>query len=136
MIIGTGLDLIEIERVEAVIRRHPDRFLPRVFTPAEIAYCRGQPHPGQHFAGRFAGKEAVLKALGTGWAEGIAWREVEIVRRPGAAPLVQLHGRARAAADRRGIRRVHLSLTHSRGQAAAVAVADDETDRPAPEARP
>lgn len=124
MITGVGVDVIEIERIVRALERRP-RFGERCFTEAETAYCLSRAFPAQHFAARFAAKEAVGKALGRGMTR---WREVEVVRGRGA-PTVALHGHyARWAADR-GVHRIHLSLTHSKGLAVAVAVA--ETD-PAP----
>ena len=123
MVIGTGVDLVEIGRVADILARHRERFLDRVFTAAEAAYCRDRPFPAQHFAARFAGKEAVLKALGAAGPGSLAWREIEILRSAGGEPTVCLHGQARAAAAARGVERIHLSLSHSQAQAVAVAVA-------------
>ena len=114
-----GLDLIEIARVRRALERYP-RFRERCFTEAERAYCDSRPNPAESYAGRFAGKEAVGKALGFGVARAFAWREIEIVGRP--KPVVRLSGRARALADRAEI---DLSMTHSRELAAAVAVVLD-----------
>jgi holo-[acyl-carrier protein] synthase len=112
-----GVDLIEIERIERALARHP-AFRERVFTEAERAYCDSRPHPAQSYAARFAGKEAVGKALGIGVH--FTWREIEIVGRP--KPGVRLAGRTAAHARRTGARRIELSMTHSRALAAAVAV--------------
>ena len=117
-----GVDLIEIERVRRALERYP-RFRDRCFTPAEQAYCDSRPNPAQSYAGRFAGKEAVGKALGFGVAVHFAWREVEIVGRP--KPSVRLSGRLRERAERLGAGEVELSMTHSRELAAAVAVVSD-----------
>ena len=114
-----GVDLIEIDRVRRAIGRYPS-FTERCFTAAERAYCDSRPNPAQHYAARFAGKEAVGKALGFGVARAFAWRDVEIVGRP--KPDVRLSGRVAAWAERAGAGRLDLSMTHSRELAAAVCV--------------
>ncbi|MSO44918.1 MAG: holo-[acyl-carrier-protein] synthase [Thermoleophilia bacterium] len=116
-VLGIGIDLIEIDRVEAALARHP-RFASRCFTPAERVYCESCRYPPQHFAARFAAKEAVGKALGIGMTR---WHEVEVARERGA-PTAILAGRCRARADEMGVVEVLVSLTHSRGMAAAVAI--------------
>src|SRR5437762_6936735 len=116
-----GVDLIEIERIRRALER--PGFRERCFTDAERAYCDSRPNPAQHYAARFAGKEAVGKALGFGVAVHFAWREVEIVGRP--KPGVKLSGRLRAQAEKLGVGEVELSMTHSRELAAAVAVVSD-----------
>jgi holo-[acyl-carrier protein] synthase len=121
-----GIDLIEIERIRRALERYPG-FRARCFTSAEQAYCDSRPNPPQHYAARFAGKEAVGKALGFGVARAFAWREVEIHGRP--KPGVRLSGRLAAWAERAGAASIDLSLTHSRELAAAVAVVQqDELD--------
>jgi holo-[acyl-carrier protein] synthase len=113
-----GVDLIEIERIRRALERHGDGFRERCFTAAERAYCDAKPNPPQHYAGRFAGKEAVGKALGSGVY--FTWKEIEIRGRP--KPGVFLSGRTAAWAKRVGAARIELSMTHSRELAAAVAV--------------
>ena len=115
-----GTDLIEIERVRRALERY-GRFRERCFTPAEQAYCDARPNPAESYAGRFAGKEAVGKALGFGVARAFAWREIEIVGRP--KPSVHLSGRLAARAEQLGLTSIDLSMTHSRELAQAVAVA-------------
>ena len=115
----TGVDFIEIERVAGVLDRYGDRFLKRVFTPGEIAYCRGR---APNLAARFAAKEAVMKSLGTGF-RGVGWRDVEVIRAPSGAPSPRLHGRALRRAERLGVTEIAISLTHSRGFAMVVAIA-------------
>src|SRR5437867_10447057 len=115
-----GVDLIEIERIRAALERYPS-FRRRCFTEAEIAYCDSKPNPAQHYAGRFAGKEAVGKALGSGVH--FTWKEIEIAGRP--KPGVHLTGRTARFAERIGAARIELSMTHSRELAAAVAVIVD-----------
>jgi len=117
-----GVDLIEIDRIRRALERYP-RFRERCFTDAERAYCESRRNPAESFAGRFAGKEAVGKALGLGVARTFAWREIEIVGRP--KPSVTLHGRAASWAERVRAGAIDLSMTHSRELAAAVAVVLD-----------
>src|SRR3989442_13366633 len=119
-----GLDLIEIERIRRALERHAS-FRDRCFTAAEQAYCDSRPNPAQHYAARFAGKEAVGKALGFGVARAFAWRDVEIAGRP--KPDVRLSGQVRDWSERLGASRLDLSMTHSRELAAAVCVAGDES---------
>ena len=117
-----GVDLIEIERIRRALERYPG-FRERCFTEAERAYCDSRKNPAQSYAGRFAGKEAVGKALGFGVARAFAWRDVEIVGRP--KPGVRLHGRLAAWAERLGAGEIDVSMTHSRELASAVAVVAD-----------
>jgi len=111
-IIGLGLDATDIDRVADVIDRHGDRFLQRVFTAAEIAYCTRRRVPAIHFAGRFAAKEAAMKALGTGHSQGVLWRDVEVVRDDGP-PRLELHGGAARRFAAMGGRSSLLTITHS-----------------------
>jgi len=122
--VRVGLDLIEIARIRRALERYPG-FRDRCFTPAEQAYCDSRPNPAESYAGRFAGKEAVGKALGFGVARAFAWKEIEIVGRP--KPSVHLSGRVAEVARERGVGAIDLSMTHSRelAQAVAVAVASD-----------
>ena len=113
MIVGTGIDIVAIARFRDVLERQGDRFIQRVFTAAEQEYCGGRRDPVPHYAARFAAKEAFLKALGTGWAGGIRWQDVEILREPGAAPMVRVHGLAATIAEERGVRVMQVSLSHS-----------------------
>jgi holo-[acyl-carrier protein] synthase len=122
MTVRVGTDLIEIERVRRALERY-DRFRERCFTEAERAYCDSRRNPAESYAGRFAGKEAVGKALGFGVARAFAWKDIEIVGRP--KPAVRLSGRVKAWADRVGAGAIDLSMTHSRELAQAVAVVDD-----------
>jgi holo-[acyl-carrier protein] synthase len=122
MTVRVGTDLIEIDRIRRALERY-DRFRERCFTEAERAYCDSRPNPAQSYAGRFAGKEAVGKALGFGVARAFAWKDIEIVGRP--KPAVQLSGRVKAWAERVGAGAIDLSMTHSRELAQAVAVVDD-----------
>jgi holo-[acyl-carrier protein] synthase len=125
MVLGLGTDLIEIERVQASMNRFGDRFLNRVFTEGEIAYCMRKKQAAESFAARFAAKEAGAKALGTGISRGVNWKEFEVTREPGQRPVLHFHGRAAELAKAMGVRRVQLSLSHSRTVALAVAVVED-----------
>ena len=125
MVLGIGTDLVEIERIEKSIDRFGDRFLHRIFTAAEIAYCRLKKHSAESFAARFAAKEAGAKALGTGISHGVTWLEIEVRRAPGQRPTLHWSGRAAELAAQMGVRRVSLSLTHSRDLAMAVVVVED-----------
>ena len=122
MSVHVGTDLIEIERIRRALARY-SRFRERCFTEAERAYCDSRRNPAQSYAGRFAGKEAVGKALGFGVARAFAWKDIEIVGRP--KPSVRLSGRVASWAQKRGVHEIDLSMTHSRELAQAVAVAND-----------
>ena len=125
MVVGVGTDMIEIARIERSVERYGELFLQRVFTAGEIAYCQRKKNASESFAARFAAKEAGAKALGTGISRGVAWRELEVTRAPGQRPELHLHGRAAEIAEKLGIRRLSLSLTHSRDMSLAVVVAED-----------
>ncbi len=119
-----GSDLARIERLEEAFARRGQRVLDRLFTPAEQAYCDRRKARFTHYAGRFAVKEAVMKVLGTGWARGVRWVDIEVTRAPGAAPRLSLHGRTAELAEEQGIARIHITITHDAGLAMAVAVAE------------
>jgi len=116
---AVGIDIVELERVAAALKRHGQRFIDRVYTPIEAAICRGRP---REFAARFAAKEAVMKALGTG-ARGVAWREIEVLLNRRGKPLVYLHDRAQERAKEIGLDGLDLSMSHSRQYAIAFVVA-------------
>lgn len=122
MIVGLGLDLLEVRRVRRALEAHGGRFEDRVFTEGEMEDCRGREDLAQALGARFAAKEACLKALGTGWSQGLSFRQVEVVRLDGGKPGVRLHGKARERALALGVRAIHVSLTHQPGVAAAVVV--------------
>ena len=127
---AVGVDNIEIGRIEAALARHGARFLGRVYTKLEVAFCRGR---ASELAARFAAKEAVMKALGTG-ARGVAWREIEVLPNHRGKPLVYLHGRAKERAERIGLVEIDISMSHSREYAVAFVAGrsrDLEPDRPA-----
>ncbi len=123
-IVGTGIDIVEMRRIEEVLDRHGDRFLRRVFTEGEIEYAESTESMIEHLAGRFAVKEAVFKALGTGWTGQVRWRDVEVQLRPTGEPVVRLSGGARQRAEERGIGRMHISISHTGNYAAAHAIAE------------
>lgn len=125
-IIGIGTDITECLRIANMIERHGELFICRVYTNGEIAYCSTRKAATQHYAGRWAAKEAVLKALGTGWRRGISWRDVEVGNLPSGAPTITLHAGARDVADSLGIRRMHISISHARSHAIAYAIAEGE----------
>ena len=125
---GIGIDLVQISRMRDVIGRWEERFLRRVFTDGEIAYCRARRDPVPHFAARFAAKEAGLKALGTGLRFGIQWRELEVVRERGQAPTLVLRGRSHEIGRARGGSRMLLALTHDGDYAMAQAILVSEGD--------
>ncbi len=132
---GIGVDLVRISRMRETIERWQERFLRRVFTDQEIAYCRSRRDPVPHFAARFAAKEAGLKALGTGLRMGITWRELEVRRERGAAPRLELSGRSREIGLARGGQRMLLALTHDGDYALAQAMLVDEAEASHPVAR-
>ena len=126
MILSIGIDLVEVARVERAAERLGQRFLDRVFTPAEIAYCGPRGARFVHYAGRFAAKEAAMKALGTGWGEGVSWREVEILAsRPGPPQLV-LHGVALERFTALGATRALVSISHTHTHAIAQVLFEGE----------
>ena len=112
-IIGLGLDATDIPRIAATIERYGERFTHRIFTEGEVAYCMRRRDPAIHFAGRFASKEAAMKALGTGHSQGVLWRDVEVVRQPGGPPQLRLHGGAARRFEKIGGRSSQLTITHS-----------------------
>ena len=113
MLLGTGIDLTEIPRIQKSIARFGDRFLDRIYTPREKAYCLRKRNAAESFAARFAAKEAAAKALGTGISYGVTWLEIEVTREPGGRPGLAFHGRAAQIASRLGVVRAALSLTHT-----------------------
>jgi holo-[acyl-carrier protein] synthase len=129
---GIGVDLVQIPRLREVIDRWQDRFLQRIFTEQEIAYCRARRDPVPHFAARFAAKEAALKALGTGLRLGVRWRELEVRREGGGPPVLVLSGRSREIGLSRGGSRMLLALTHDGDYAMAQALllGEDPIDSP------
>ena len=117
--------MIEIARVEEVFSRQGERFRKRIYTESEVEYCERRASRMSSYAARFAAKEAAMKALGTGWADGVRWRDIEIVRGETGAPAILLYGRALDRLGEIGARRAHLSLTHSREMAMAQVILED-----------
>lgn len=126
MVVGVGTDLIEIARIARSVERFGNQFLERVYTPGEIAYCTRKKTAAESFAARFAAKEAAAKALGTGISRGVSWKEFEVRRLPGQRPELHLSGRAAEIASRLGVRRLSLSITHSRELSLAFVVAESD----------
>jgi holo-[acyl-carrier protein] synthase len=122
-VIGVGTDIVEVLRIAKMIERHGELFLTRVFTAREIEYCSARKAATQHYAGRWAGKEAILKALGTGWARGIQWRDMEIRNDGAGKPRLALAGGAREVCEQLGIADIMISISHCRSHATAFAVA-------------
>ena len=119
MIVGTGIDIAEVPRIAEAIQRHGERFLRRIFTEGEMAYCDSKANRIERYAARFAAKEAGMKALGTGWNHGVRWRDVEVCRQPGGRPTIIFHGKAGEFAAKLGTKHVALSLSHTAEQAIA-----------------
>ena len=119
MILGTGIDLCEVPRMQSKVQAAAEDFVAQVFLPGEIAYCEAKRHPAEHFAARFAAKEAVVKALADTAGKGSFWLDIEIRNEEDGRPVVRLQGRAHEMADRLGVRRVFLSMTHTGEMAAA-----------------
>src|ERR1022692_2316347 len=124
-ILGTGVDLAEVDRIERSLNTYGHRFQDRVFTTAEIAYCERFRNRAERYAARFAAKEAGMKALGTGWRRGIRWVDLEVVRQPGGRPTLVFSGEAAKIAERMGVRHVALSLTHTAQQALAQVILEN-----------
>lgn len=122
-ILGIGTDITECLRIARMIERHGEMFLGRVFTAEEIRYCQSRKHATQHFTGRWAAKEAVLKALGTAWRSGVQWRDVEVAAEPGGRPFVVLRGQVKEIAREQGVAEVLVTVSHCRTHATATAVA-------------
>jgi holo-[acyl-carrier protein] synthase len=114
MIVGTGVDLAEVDRIEQSIRRFGARFLNRVYTPLEIAYVERKANRFERYAARFAAKEAGMKAIGTGWRHGVRWQDFEVVNLPSGRPTLRFHGKAAEFARQLGVTNVALSLTHTK----------------------
>jgi holo-[acyl-carrier protein] synthase len=125
-VVAHGIDLVDCQRLAEVVARHGQRFLDRVFTPGELAYCLRRKRQIEHLAGRFAAKEAVLKVLGTGWRGGINWTDVEVLNDPAGRPYVVLTGRCRQIADQLGLASILVSISHVETHAMASAIGSAE----------
>ena len=119
MIVGLGIDVAEVKRIAAIIESQKERFLRRVYTLDEVAYCEQFKNRYERYAGRFAVKEAAMKALGTGWSRGVRWVDVEVVRLRGGRPTLSLKGEAKKIADALGVKNIAVSITHTADQAVA-----------------
>jgi len=128
VIVGLGTDIVEIVRIGQMIERHGEEFLQRVFTDEEIRYCQKRKECYQHFAGRWAAKEAVMKTLGTGWTRGVGWQDIEVSTKRSGQPTINIHGSARDYASKIGIDEVLISISHCRSYAMATAVALRHTE--------
>jgi|SRR5579863_3505390 len=126
MIVGTGIDIVEVPRIQDSTERFGQRFLDRIFTKNEQAYCLRKRRSAESFAARFAAKEAGAKALGTGISQGVTWLEIEVIREPGGRPALRFHGRAAERAAALGAGRISLSLTHTSDLALASVVLENE----------
>ena len=122
-IIGIGTDITECLRIARMIERHGELFIDRVYTTEEIKYCQSRKQATQHYTGRWAAKEAILKAIGTGWRRGISWRDMEIRNEPGGKPVVAVRGGVKEVVERLGIREIQVSISHCRTHATAFAIA-------------
>ncbi|HVM74011.1 MAG TPA: holo-ACP synthase [Candidatus Saccharimonadales bacterium] len=114
-----GIDVAEVKRIQHVVETQGERFVKRVYTQTEAAYCEQFKSKYERYAGRFAAKEAAMKALGTGWSRGVRWVDVEVVRQRGGRPTLELHGEARKIADSLGVKNIAISITHTSEQAFA-----------------
>jgi len=121
---GIGVDIVQVERVSEVIAQHGDRFLARIFTPREVAYCRSRKRKDEHFAARWAAKEAAVKALRAAFEGAVSWREIEVATGQAGEPMLKLHGGAAQLAKKHGIERLHLSISHVSALAVACVVAE------------
>jgi holo-[acyl-carrier protein] synthase len=119
VIVGIGMDIAEVARVRAAIERHGERFLKRVYTEDERRYCESKPNRYERFAGRFAAKEAAMKAIGTGWKRGVAWRDFEVRREPSGQPVIRFGGKAAEFANALGVRKALVTISHTCEQAVA-----------------
>ncbi len=128
-IVGIGTDITECLRIARMIERHGDLFINRVYTPEEVRYCQSRKQSTQHYTGRWAAKEAVLKALGTGWVQGINFRDIEIRNQPGGKPSVAVRGSARDLVEKLGIGQLLVSISHCRTHATAYAMAIAREER-------
>jgi holo-[acyl-carrier protein] synthase len=113
MIVGTGVDLAEVPRIKASIERYGEKFIRRIYTPAEIAYVERKANKFERYAARFAAKEAGMKAIGTGWRRGVRWQDFEVANLPSGKPTLRLHGVAATFAEKLGVKNISLSITHT-----------------------
>jgi len=124
MIFGTGIDIIEVDRIKNSIQKYSDRFKKKIFTQKEIDYCHSQADPAKHFAARFTVKEAVLKCFGTGMTGGILWKDIEVDKLNSGQPVLNLHGNGKKLFNQLNLKHIHVSITHDKTYAAAQAIAE------------
>ena len=124
MIFGTGIDIIEVDRIKNSIQKYSDRFKKKIFTQKEIDYCHSQADPVKHFAARFTVKEAVLKCFGTGMTGGILWKDIEVDKMNSGQPVLNLHGNGKKLFNQLNLKHIHVSITHDKTYAAAHAIAE------------
>ena len=125
MIVGTGIDLAEVDRIQSTIERYGDRFIKRIYTAGEIAYVERKANRYERYAARFAAKEAGMKAIGTGWRRGITWQDFEVANLPSGRPTLKLHGKAAEFAAGLGVKRISLSITHTAANGMAFVILED-----------
>jgi holo-[acyl-carrier protein] synthase len=125
VIVGTGVDLAEVPRIQASIERFGEKFIKRIYTPREIAYVERKANQFERYAARFAAKEAGMKAIGTGWRRGVSWQDFEVANLPSGKPTLLLHGVAAKFADKLGVKNVSLSLTHTKELGMAHVILED-----------
>ena len=124
MIFGTGIDIIEVDRIKNSIQKYSGRFKKKIFTQKEIDYCHSQADPAKHFAARFTVKEAVLKCFGTGMTGGIFWKDIEVGKLSSGQPVLNLHGNGKKLFNQLKLKHIHVSITHDKTYAAAHAIAE------------
>ena len=124
MIFGTGIDIIEVDRIKNSIQKYSDRFKKKIFTQKEIDYCHSQADPAKHFAARFTVKEAVLKCFGTGMTGGILWKDIEVGKLNSGQPFINLHGNGKKLFNQLNLKHIHVSITHDKTYAVAHAIAE------------
>ena len=124
MIFGTGIDIIEVDRIKHSIQKYSDRFKKKIFTQKEIDHCHSQADPAKHFAARFTAKEAVLKCFGTGMTGGILWKDIEVDKLNSGQPVLNLHGNGKKLFNQLNLKHIHVSITHDKTYAAAHAIAE------------
>lgn len=122
-IVGIGTDITECLRIARMIERHGELFIGRIYTPQEVKYCQSRKQATQHFTGRWAAKEAILKALGTGWRRGISWRDMEIFNEPDGKPVVRVRGGVKELVEQLGIQEIQVTISHCRTHATAFVIA-------------
>jgi holo-[acyl-carrier protein] synthase len=122
VIVGSGVDLCEVQRIKEAIARYGRRFVERIYTPREIAYAESKANLYERYAARFAAKEAGMKALGTGWRGGVRWRDFEVTNLPSGRPTLQFHGKAAEYAQKLGVENISLSMTHTSLQGMALVI--------------